>query len=214
MNRTYIYGIGGHGREIAQLFINSNNNDNDIFFIDDNIGSHGSMVNGLEVVSFQEALEEKETAQVLVAIGKPHIRRLVTEKCLEAGLKVESLIAADVEIAGYNLIGSGVVINSGAVVTVNCNIGDHVHIDIGATISHDVIIGEYSTICPGVNIAGHVEIGKNCFIGTGVSTINGTPENPLIIGDGAFVGAGACVTQNVAAATTVVGVPARPINRG
>ena len=43
-------------------------------------------------------------------------------------------------------------------------------------------------------------------------TVNGHPGDPLMIGSGSVVGAGAVVTKNVSAGATVTGVPARPRN--
>jgi acetyltransferase-like isoleucine patch superfamily enzyme len=77
-------------------------------------------------------------------------------------------------------------------------------------VSHDVIIGGYATLAPGVKVSGRVRIGARAYIGTNASIINGESDAPLLIGDDAVVGAAACVTRDVAPATTVVGVPARP----
>jgi maltose O-acetyltransferase len=52
-----------------------------------------------------------------------------------------------------------------------------------------------------------VTIENECLIGTGAVILQG-----LTIGRGATVGAGAVVTRDVAPGSTVVGVPARPLN--
>jgi len=39
----------------------------------------------------------------------------------------------------------------------------------------------------------------------------GTPERPIVIGEGAIVGMGAVVTKSVAPYTTVFGNPAKPL---
>jgi acetyltransferase-like isoleucine patch superfamily enzyme len=56
-------------------------------------------------------------------------------------------------------------------------------------------------------------LGKRVYVGTGAVIKNGTPTQPIVIGDDAVIGAGACVTKSVAPGLTVVGVPARPIQR-
>lgn len=54
---------------------------------------------------------------------------------------------------------------------------------------------------------GHgIHIGKNVWVGSGAILIG-----PLCIADGAVIGAGAVVRDDVPAYTTVAGVPARPV---
>lgn len=80
-----------------------------------------------------------------------------------------------------------------------------------------VEIGDRSMIAPGVKIisanhsgpdrwisAAPVRIGSDCWIGANAVILPG-----VTVGDGAVVGAGAVVTDDVEAATLVVGVPAR-----
>jgi acetyltransferase-like isoleucine patch superfamily enzyme len=74
-----------------------------------------------------------------------------------------------------------------------------------------VVLGDFTTLSPGVHISGWVHVGARVYIGTGAVIINGTAESPLRIGDGAIIGAGACVTKSVESLTTVVGIPARPL---
>jgi acetyltransferase-like isoleucine patch superfamily enzyme len=110
----------------------------------------------------------------------------------------------------------------------NCFIGPFVEIG-GATIGNRTRISSHSYICP------FVTIGDDCFIGHGVQFTNDTfdtefgktwnPQKtvvgnrvrigsgcvilPICIGDDAVIGAGAVVTRDVPAGTTVAGVPAR-----
>jgi acetyltransferase-like isoleucine patch superfamily enzyme len=79
---------------------------------------------------------------------------------------------------------------------------------LDCTIGHDVVVGSYSTLSPGVHVSGNVRIGGNVFIGTGACIINGRASEPLTIGDGAVVAAGACVTRSVDPGAMVAGVPA------
>ncbi|MEM7444339.1 MAG: sugar O-acetyltransferase [Pseudomonadota bacterium] len=58
----------------------------------------------------------------------------------------------------------------------------------------------------GLEIAKRVEIGADVWIGGRAIVLGG-----IRIGDGAIIGAGAVVTRDVAANTTVVGNPAKPL---
>jgi len=51
-------------------------------------------------------------------------------------------------------------------------------------------------------------LGNDVFIGCGAKILG-----PIAVGDGARIGANAVVLHDVAAATTVVGIPAKPVVR-
>lgn len=104
-------------------------------------------------------------------------------------------------------VGPGSVVCAGSVLTCDIAIGSHVHINAGCLVHHDARIGDFATLSPGVRVAGHVEIGAHAFIGVGATIINGRPGQPMRIGEGAVVAAGAVVTREVAAGMTVAGVP-------
>jgi UDP-3-O-[3-hydroxymyristoyl] glucosamine N-acyltransferase LpxD len=86
-------------------------------------------------------------------------------------------------------------------------IGNYTKLDSMTFVGHDVSIGENSLIIA-PKLAGHVVIGKDAFIGFG-STI----RQRVTIGDGAQIGLGAAVVKDVPAGETVVGNPAKPINK-
>jgi UDP-3-O-[3-hydroxymyristoyl] glucosamine N-acyltransferase len=90
-------------------------------------------------------------------------------------------------------------------------LGRHVQINLDCTIGHDVVMGDYTTLTPGVHVSGYVEFGKRVYVGTGAVFVNGSVDHPLMIGDDAIIGAGACVAKPVPPGETVVGVPAKPI---
>jgi len=210
-----IYGAGGFAREVAWLIedINKVSPRFDIVgFIDDNPKKQGNTVNGIQVLSFEE-VQKIENVQVVIGIGDPKVREQIAKKLSHVGIPSPIIVHPGVHMSSFVKIGEGAVITSGNILTVNIDIGKQVHINLDCTIGHDARIGDFSTLAPGVHVSGWVHIGKRVYIGTGAVIINGTAEKPLVIGDDAVVGAGAVVTKDVPARTTVVGVPARPLSR-
>ncbi len=75
------------------------------------------------------------------------------------------------------------------------------------------VIGDYVTFAPGVMCNGNVHVQDHAYIGTGAVIKQGLPGAPLVIGRGAVVGMGAVVTKSVPPGVTVVGNPARVLER-
>jgi sugar O-acyltransferase (sialic acid O-acetyltransferase NeuD family) len=204
-----VYGAGGHAREAAWL---ANECGYQVAcLIDDDPANREKTLNGVPVMSLDDALSRFQSVAVTVAIGDPSTRASVAARVRGRGCEFVTLVHPRAERSKWVTLGTGVMIYAGAILTTNIVIGDHVHLNIGCTLSHDVELGDYATLAPGVHVSGAVRIGRSVYIGTGAVIINGTRDEPLTIGDGAVVGAGACVTRSVPAATTVVGVPARAI---
>ena len=132
------------------------------------------------------------------------------ERAAAEGFAFATLVHPDVRRSRWVSVGEGAVICAGSIVTTNVTLGAHVQVNVACTVSHDVVLGEYATLAPGVHIAGTVHVGARAYLGIGAVILNGSPGEPLVIGDGAVVGAAACVTRSVPAGATVVGVPARP----
>ena len=109
-------------------------------------------------------------------------------------------------------VGDGVVLSSGV----------HVVAMAGVTIGKGTIIGEYTsirdanhsrdqdrTIRDSGHISSSINIGREVWLGRGVTVLGG-----VTIGDRATIGANAVVTKDIPGGTTVVGIPAAPIDRG
>ncbi len=212
-----IYGGGGFAREVAWLVQVCNVSEKDLYevvcFIDDDKAAHGSTLNGIPVMGLEDAHLQFSDAKIVGGVGSPETRQHLMEKAANAGFGFETIIHPQVEHSQWIEIGSGAVICAGNILTTNIVLGQHVQINLDCTVGHDVVMGDYATLAPGVHVSGCVHLGERVYVGTGAVIINGTQDEPVVIGDGTVIGAGACVTQSVPAGLTVVGVPAKPLRK-
>lgn len=211
MSELFVYGSGGFAREVAWLAQELGYAVRG--FIDDNTERVGKVINGIPVLSFEEAKANAGAVPLALAVGSPQIREKLYIKAQEAGFAFSTLIHPRVERSQWMEIGEGTVIAAGSILTVNIRLGRQVQINLDCTIGHDVILDDFATLAPGVHVSGWVWIEKRAYVGTGAVIINGQEGAPLVIGEDAVVGAGAVVTKSVPPRTTVVGVPARPIQK-
>ncbi len=211
-----IYGAGGFAREVAWLAESCdgvNGSYEVVCFIDDNESLWGQKMNGVSVIGIDAARQQFSDAMVVSGIGAPSVRQTTMEAAKAVGFTFATLIHPRTEYSRFVDFEQGVVICAGSILTTNISLGKHVQINLDCTIGHDVVLGDYTTLSPGVHVSGWVHVGERVYIGTGAVIINGTQDKPLVIGDNAIVGAGACVTKPVEPGSTVVGIPAVPIKR-
>lgn len=205
--RLLIFGAGGHGREVAWLARQVWGESLGVEFVVDRPEYLVNEVSGIPVRLLADCIAMPGT-RYIVALGDPNHRRRAADACESLGLRAALIAHPRVESSDSVTFGGGSVVCAGSILTVDIDVGEHVHINVGCTVSHDVIIGDFSTLSPGVHVSGNVRIGEGVFIGTGASIINGRMDVPLLIGDGAVVAAGACVTRSVEPGAMVAGVPA------
>jgi len=140
----------------------------------------------------------------VVAIGDPSLRRIVTQRYVDAGLRPVSLVHPTATVGRRTLVGEGVVICASATVSTNVRIGAFSTINPNATVGHDATLGAFVSINPGAVVSGEVTLGEGTLVGAGAVVL----EN-LVVGAACVIGASACVTRNVPDGRTVKGVPAR-----
>ncbi len=102
----------------------------------------------------------------------------------------------------------GVVVLAQAVVNTGATIGPHAIVNSGAIVEHDVVVGGFAHVAPGAVLGGGVVVGERVHVGIGAAV-----RDHVTIGADAVVGMGAVVVADVPAGTTVVGNPARTVDR-
>lgn len=123
-------------------------------------------------------------------------------------LKFPSLVDPSVIMSNEVTLGQGVLVGARSVLTVDVHVGDFALIDIACTISHNSRVGSFASLRPGVHLAGAVTVGSESEIGLGAQVIQG-----IHVGERCVVGAGAVAVRDVDDGSTVVGVPAKPLER-
>jgi sugar O-acyltransferase (sialic acid O-acetyltransferase NeuD family) len=202
-----IYGAGGLGREILSL-VKSLDEWEAIGFIDDS-QAKGTIVHDIEILGgFSVLQERKSRPHVILAFGDPSVKKRIAIQLRNLNVDFPVLIhpTAVIQDTASVKLGPGTVICSGAVLTTDIILGEHVLINLNSTIGHDCRIGNFSSIMAGVNLAGGVELSEEVLIGSGSNVIN-----RIKIGAGSIVGMGSVVLKNVGSGLTVAGVPSRTL---
>jgi acetyltransferase EpsM len=105
-------------------------------------------------------------------------------------------------------VGAGTCLGPGAIVTANVTIGEHCILNANSSVSHGSELARFVNVNPGASICADVTLGEGCYIGAG-ATVTGDVQ----IGAWSVIGAGSVVTEDVPAHVTVVGAPARIVQR-
>jgi sugar O-acyltransferase (sialic acid O-acetyltransferase NeuD family) len=206
-----VIGARGFAKEILEVLYQLDWLDNLAFYDDVNQNIPEKLYDRFLVLSKASQAEvyfrEKDKRFVL-GIGRPQARYELAEKFERLGGLLTTVISPKSNIGHFGTtIGIGTVVMTGTTITNDVTIGKGVLINKNSLISHDCKIGDFVEITPGVSM-GRTSIGRFSIIGMGSIIIPG-----IKIGENAFVGAGAVVTDDVPAGITVVGVPARPLVR-
>ncbi|MBQ0819618.1 acetyltransferase [Microvirga sp. HBU67558] len=204
--RSIIYGAGGHARELA--FQLEAAGTQVLAFVDD--FNSDRLLDGTPVVSYEKAITMAGGASWFVAIGSIEGRVRLVQRLSSSGTRFGTFVSPRAVVSPTARIGQGVQVFANVVISANVNLGDHVIVNYGAVLHHDVKIGSFGFIAANSTIAGHVEVGSRVWIGAGSVIRNGVDGSPMRVGDGAVVGAAACVISNVDPGLTVIGVPAKP----
>jgi sugar O-acyltransferase (sialic acid O-acetyltransferase NeuD family) len=160
----------------------------------------------LPVLGLIDTLAQLPHDGVVVAIGDNECRRSVFSLLLQRGERFVTARHPSAVVASSVNVGAGTMICAGVIVNPSTTIGSNVILNTGCTIDHHSRIGDHVHVGPGVHAGGAVTVKTAALVGIGATVMPGRT-----IGAGSVVGAGALVQQDVADATVVVGVPAKPI---
>lgn len=209
-----VYGASGFGKEVMPLVRQQfpTLSKEQFVFIDD--GQAGATLNGYPVLSYLDFISKPtEHKAVTIAIANSVVREKLVSLLEKDHIQHVAVQATNTVILDEVEVGEGSLLCPFTCLTSNIKIGKFFHANIYSYVAHDCVIGDYVTFAPGAKCNGNIHIEDHAYIGTGAVIKQGTPEKPLVIGKGAVVGMGAVVTKSVPAGVTVVGNPARILER-
>lgn len=151
-----ILGAGGHGRVVAETAMEMKNENGEnkyekIDYLDDQSEIAIGKLSDLETIGCHYD-------EVFCGIGNNQMRESLMGKAEDMGYTIPVLIHPRAYVSPTATIGSGTIVEAGALVNVNTVIGKESIISIGAIIDHDVTIGEFA----------HVNAGTVCKAGSRV----------------------------------------------
>ncbi|MGF3114061.1 acetyltransferase [Facklamia sp. P12937] len=203
MIEIIIIGAGGYAKSV----IDSINKENYkiVGFIDDRKkGTHL----GLPILS-SEILSIKNFNNYLyfIAIGDNIKRKKWYEELKRLNCGLINIIDKTSIVSPNAKLGEGCFIGKLAIINSMVNIGNNCVINTKALLEHGVKVENHVNISTNSTVNGDVIIKDGAFIGSG-SIVNGQ----LMIEENSIVGSGAVVIRDVMKNSTVVGIPAKPLN--
>jgi sugar O-acyltransferase (sialic acid O-acetyltransferase NeuD family) len=204
-----IVGAGGHGAVVLDI-IRAATVYRPVGFIDADSTQTGKLIDGVPVLGAPNLLPKlkQQVRHAIVAIGDNRARRGYAARLGAAGFDLVNVIHPRAHISATATLGRNIVMAAGAIISTAARVCDSVLLNTAAVVDHECEVEEGVHIGPGAKLAGRVRVGPGAFIGMGACVIQ-----CLSVGEEAIVGAGAVVVRDVEPHTTVVGVPARDVNR-
>ena len=211
-----VYGASGCGRSlmpVARAQLKRAGIEAEIVFIDDGLSAE-AIINSHRAMNY-EAFKKITAAKkyVLIAIANSQVREKIALRLEQDSIALWTVQADNVVLMDNIELAAGAALSPFVSITSNIKIGKCFHANLYSYVEHDCVIGDYVTFAPGVKCNGNIHIEDHAYIGSGAVIKQGTPDQPLVIGKGAVVGMGAVVTKSVPPGVTVIGNPARILEK-
>ncbi len=197
-----VYGAGGHGRSLVALIQNLGTYEI-AGFLDDGY-ELGEEVYGLKILGGADHLHDLADKGIRMAvngvggIGDLQIRLSVFDKLSKAGffcprlihptafIEESAILSDGVQVFPFAYVGTevdvgfGTIINTGVIVSHNCQLGQYVNLSPGATLAGGVIVNEGALVGMRATVNLYVHIGRRARIGNGATVKADVPDGGVV----------------------------------
>jgi sugar O-acyltransferase (sialic acid O-acetyltransferase NeuD family) len=159
--------------------------------------------------SDEDILSGALNADVVLAVGEPHLRMPLAERYTRVpALSFPNLIDPSVDYDPKLItMGIGNVIHRNVTMTLNAVMGDFNFFNKNSILSHDTTVGSFNTISPAATILSNTRLGDACSIGANACVL---PK--VRIADRTTLGASSLLRHDVDEPGHVfIGVPAKKL---
>lgn len=165
MKKIVIIGAGGHGKVLAEI-VKQNNNSLNLGFVDDGIEKETVVFDSITCWGTVNELITKQISVdgVVVGIGNNEIRKKIVQQLKTAGIPIESVVHPSVQIASSTVIGKGVAILQGAVISTLVHVEEGAIIDVGVVVNHEATVKSFAHLTIGTIVC------NNAVIHEGIKT--------------------------------------------
>lgn len=203
-----VIGARGFAKQLIEVFFQQKHTKALLFFDEVNTSK--------TFLAFPVLTSEEEVKNVFINVsdkfslgtGNALLRKKMYERFSSLGGTVTSVISPAAYLSKFARVAEGTCVLTGAIVETDAEVGLGALVNCWAMIHHDVKVGAFSEIAPGAILLGNSVVGSTCIIGAGAIIMPG-----VRVDDFSVVGANSLVTKDVAAGITVIGSPAKPINK-
>lgn len=204
-----IIGNGGHSKVVKDI-IASNKKYTIVGYLDDKYEMGVYVENSYYgPISFiYEIMQQLNEVKLIIAIGDNKVRKEIWERLNLSNDCYETFVHDTAVVSTSAKIGKGTVVMPNVVINAAAQIGNHSILNTGAIVEHDNRVEDFTHVSPHVTLTGSVTIEEGGHVGASATII---PH--VHVEEWSVVGAGAVVTKNVPAYCTVIGVPAKMLEK-
>lgn len=200
-----IVGYSGHAYVIIDIFLNAGR------LVTAYCDSEEKTLNPYHLTYLgkeSEVINKLKNFDFFACVGHNGIREKIhTNLSQFLGSPINAIHPSAVISASVKM-GDGVMIAANATLNPLVEIGKGVICNTSTSIDHECIIGDFTHIAPGAVLCGNVKVGRSTFVGA-----NAVVRQGVTIGNNVIIGAGTVVVKDIPDNSTVIGNPARKLDK-